>query len=262
MLREGTAVRVRIVVLAVALAFASAPFFYEALPTHASEDVFARAEVDTFGLDCDGDSAPAVVRTYDATGAPVPRSEVTLAFFNGYQGTVTDPATGEHGLGLTGVTDTNGEWHVIITPPAGTFTVVPMVVGATEPTPFMVGCPFPNDRAYWVQSSAFWDTDGNGSRGRGERFADDAQIGLASMGCCNWSQQIPPHWLLTNASGRGRWTGLWQFEQQHIWLICVPDGASYGISSVNGEVSGGDSCVDLPKLHEGRNSFAIGLTRR
>jgi len=225
-----------------------------------ADDVNLSVDIDTLGLECDGDSAPAIVRALDRAGAPVVGHEVTFGFIDGGDGVVTDPATGATGTILTGTTNSSGEWHLQVTPPFGAETSVAMVVGdEAGPKPFTMACPFPDDDTYSLQTIVFNDLDGNGRRGARERSAYRAQVGLAATGCCNFGAQIPPHWELSARSGIVRWNGLSQDESQ-VWKICVPAAADYSIVSVNGTpIEHENECQPLPPLREGRNRAAIGI---
>jgi hypothetical protein len=228
-----------------------------------AEDIALSVDIDTLGLRCDGDSAPAVVRALDGSGAPVAGHEVTFGFIDGEDGVVVDPATGASGARLTGTTNAQGEWRVDVTPTNGLTTSVGMVVGDEGgPEPFTMACPFPDDDAYSLSATFFSDLDGNGRRGARERNAHSVQVGLAATGCCNFGAQIPPHWDVTRRNGAARWNGLTQDELQ-VWKICVPHGAAYRIVSVNGApVEDDGDCQPLPPLREGRNRASVGLAPR
>src|SRR5574338_479296 len=106
-----------------------------------ADDVNLSVDIDTLGLECNGDSAPAIVRALDSAGGPVAGHEVTFGFIDGGDGVVTDPATGATDSILTGTTNSSGEWHLQVTPPIGAATSVAMVVGDDAgPQPFTMAC--------------------------------------------------------------------------------------------------------------------------
>jgi hypothetical protein len=250
----------------VALAFLSFLVSAAAVATHGlghADDVDLTVDVDTLGLQCNGDSAPAIVHARDAGGTPVAGHEVTFGFIDDAEGVVTDPLTGAAGARLTGTTDASGEWHVNVAPTSGLTTSVRMVVGDEGgPEPFTMACPFPDDDAYSLSATFFADLDRDGRRGARERNAYRVQVGLAATGCCNFGQQIPPHWEVTRRNGVAGWNGLSQDELQ-IWKICLPHDAAYRIVSVNGTAVEEDGdCQSLPALHEGRNRATVGIAAR